>query len=58
MKSNFNFSEAAFNDITKVFNKSEISLFKIKKHLGLLVEIELQIYDMCVNSCCIFTETL
>ena len=58
MKSNFNFSEAAFNDITKVFNKSEISLFKIKKHLGLLVGIEPQIYDMCVNSCCAFTGAL
>ena len=50
MKSNFNFSEAAFNDIIKVFNKSEISLFKIKKHLSLLVGIEPQIYDMCINS--------
>ena len=58
MKSNFNFSEAAFNDITKVFNKSEIGLFTIKKHLGLLVGIEPQIYDMCINSCCAFTGAL
>ena len=58
MKSNFNFSEAAFNDIIKVFNKSEISLFKIKKHLGLLVRIEPQIYNICINLCYIFTKAL
>lgn len=56
VKSNFNFSEAAFNDIIKVFrNNCEISLFKIKNKLKLIVGIEPQIYDMCVNSCCAFT---
>lgn len=55
MKSNFNFSEAAFNNIMKAFNKSGISLFKIKKKLCSLVGIEPQIYDMCINSCCAFT---
>jgi hypothetical protein len=58
VKSNFNFSEAAFNEITKVFNKREISFFKIKKHLSLLVGIELQIYDMCINLYCAFTGAL
>jgi hypothetical protein len=58
VKSNFNFSEAAFNNIMKAFNKDGISLFKIKNKLGLLVGIEPQIYDMCVNSCCAFTGVL
>ncbi len=58
MKSNFNFSEAAFNNITKVFDKSKISLFKIKKQLSLLIEIKPQMYNMCINSCYVFTETL
>ena len=58
MKSNFNFSEAAFNDIAKAFNRNGISLFKIKKQLGLIIGIEPQIYDMCVNSCCAFTGVL
>jgi hypothetical protein len=57
VKSNFNFSEAAFNNIMKAFRKESetLSLFKIKNKLNSLVGIESQIYDMCVNSCCTFT---
>ena len=56
IKSNFNFSEAAFKNIMKAFRKkSEISLSKIKNKLRSLVGIEPQIYDICVNSCCAFT---
>ena len=61
VKSNFNFSEAAFNNIMKAFDKehNNISLYKIKKHLSLLVpEIEAQSYDMCINSCSAFTGIL
>ena len=54
MKSNFNFSEAAFNNILKAFNRDKISLNKIKKILGSIVGIEPKIYDMCINSCCAF----
>ena len=46
VKSNFNFSEVTFNDIIKALNRNGISLFKIKKQLGLLIGIEPQIYDM------------
>jgi hypothetical protein len=58
VKSNFNFSEVAFNNIYKVFDKNEISLNKIKKTLGSIVGIEPKIYDMCVNSCCAFVGVL
>ncbi|CAB5395535.1 unnamed protein product [Rhizophagus irregularis] len=33
VKSNFNFSEAAFNNIYKAFNRNKMSLNKIKKYL-------------------------
>ncbi|UZO21338.1 uncharacterized protein OCT59_013734 [Rhizophagus irregularis] len=58
VKSNFNFSEAAFNNIYKAFNRNKMSLNKIKKILGSIVGIEPKIYDMCVNSCCAFVGVL
>ncbi|GES80728.1 hypothetical protein RCL_jg90.t1 [Rhizophagus clarus] len=58
VKSNFNFSEAAFNNIYKVFNRNKMSFNKIKKILGSIVGIEPKIYDMCVNSCCAFVGVL
>ncbi|CAB5367220.1 unnamed protein product [Rhizophagus irregularis] len=58
VKSNFNFSEAAFNNIYKAFNRNKMSLNKIKKILCLIVGIEPKIYDMCVNSCCAFVGVL
>ncbi|GES95129.1 transposase domain-containing protein [Rhizophagus clarus] len=58
VKSNFNFSEAAFKNIYKVFNRNKMSFNKIKKILGSIVGIELKIYDMCVNSCCAFVGVL
>ncbi|GBB96184.1 hypothetical protein RclHR1_00270030 [Rhizophagus clarus] len=58
VKSNFNFSKAAFNNIYKVFNRNKMSFNKIKKILGSIVGIEPKIYDMCTNSCCAFVEVL
>jgi hypothetical protein len=58
VKSNFNFSEAAFNNIYKAFNRNEISFNKIKKILSSIVGIEPKLYDMCVNSCCAFVGVL
>ncbi|GES73580.1 hypothetical protein GLOIN_2v1812804 [Rhizophagus clarus] len=58
VKSNFNFSEAAFNNIYKVFNRNKMSFNKIKKILGSIVGIEPKIYDMCVNLCCAFVGVL
>src|SRR2546429_634672 len=58
VKSIYNFSEAAFNNIMNALNKSKASLLKIKSQLHLLVGIESRIYDMCVNSCCAFTGNL
>jgi len=58
VKSNFNFSEAAFDNIYKAFNRNKMSFNKIKKILGSIVGIEPKIYDMCVNSCCAFVGIL
>jgi hypothetical protein len=58
VKSNFNFSEAAFNNIYKAFNRNKISFNKVKKMLGLIVGIEPKKYDICVNSCCVFVGVL
>ncbi|PKY57682.1 hypothetical protein RhiirA4_292556, partial [Rhizophagus irregularis] len=58
VKSNFNFSEAAFNNIYKAFNRNKISFNKVKRKLGSIVGIEPKIYDMCVNSCCAFVGVL
>ncbi|GET00247.1 transposase domain-containing protein [Rhizophagus clarus] len=58
VKSNFNFSEAVFNNIYKVFNRNKMSFNKIKKILGSIVEIEPKIYNMCVNSYCAFVGVL
>ncbi|GET00069.1 transposase domain-containing protein [Rhizophagus clarus] len=58
VKSNFNFSKAAFNNIYKVFNRNKMSFNKIKKILGSIVGIEPKIYDMCVNLCCAFVGVL
>ena len=58
VKSNFNFSEAAFNNIYKAFNRNKISFNKVKQMLSSIVGIEPKIYDMCVNSCCAFVGVL
>jgi hypothetical protein len=58
VKSNFNFSEAAFNNIYKAFDRNKISFNKVKKMLGSIVGIEPKIYDICVNSCCTFVGVL
>ncbi|GET50952.1 transposase domain-containing protein [Rhizophagus irregularis DAOM 181602=DAOM 197198] len=46
VKSNFNFSEAAFNNIYKAFNRNKISFNKVKRKLGSIVGIEPKIYDI------------
>ena len=55
IKNKHNLSNAAFNDILKVYGKSEPSLYLAQKKLADLVNIEPIFVPMCVNSCCAFT---
>jgi len=51
LKSLHNFTEAAYNDIIKVFAKKNLSLYKVKKSLEKLMGLVSIFYDMCENSC-------
>ena len=56
LKSLYNFTESAYNDIMKVFITSNISLYKVKKYLKEITELVPVFYDMCENSCICYTE--
>src|SRR6266498_1846781 len=51
LKSVYNFTEAAYNDIIKLFANKNISLYKIKKILEEFTGLVLTFYDICENSC-------
>jgi hypothetical protein len=51
LKSLYNFTESAYNDIMKVFATNNLSLYKIKKYLKEITELVPEFYDMCENSC-------
>ncbi|GES83601.1 transposase domain-containing protein [Rhizophagus clarus] len=51
LKSLYNFTESAFDDIMKVFATKNISLYKVKKYLKETTELIPVFYDMCENSC-------
>ena len=55
LKSLYNFMEAAYNDIIKVFAKKNLSLYKVKKSLEKLTGLVPIFYDMCENSCICYT---
>ena len=55
LKSLHNFTEAAYNDIIKVFAKKNLSLYKVKKSLEKLTGLVPIFYDMCENSCICYT---
>jgi hypothetical protein len=55
LKSLHNFTEAAYNDIIKVFAKKNLSLYKAKKSLERLTGLVPIFYDMCENSCICYT---
>ena len=56
LKSLYNFTESAYNDIMKVFTTNNISLYKIKKYLKEITGLVPVFYDMCENSCICYTE--
>jgi hypothetical protein len=55
LKSLYNFTESAYNDIIKVFTTNNLSLYKIKKYLKEITELVPIFYDMCENSCICYT---
>jgi hypothetical protein len=55
LKSLYNFTESAYNDIIKVFTTNNLSLYKIKKYLKEITELVPVFYDMCENSCICYT---
>ena len=55
LKSLYNFTEGAYEDIMKIFTIDNLSLFKVKKYLKNITELEPTFYDMCENSCICYT---
>ena len=55
LKSLYNFTESAFDDIMKVFTTNNVSLYKVKKYLKEETGLVPIFYDMCENSCICYT---
>ena len=55
LKSLYNFTESAYNDILKIFTINNISLYKVKKYLKEITGLIPVFYDMCENSCICYT---
>src|SRR6266542_1408565 len=51
LKSVYNFTEAVYNDIIKLFANENLSLYKVKKILEEFTGLVSTFYDMCENSC-------
>ena len=56
LKTLYNFTESAYDDIMKIFTTNNISLYKVKKYLKNVTELDLTFYDMCDNSYIRYTE--
>src|SRR6266545_4818664 len=57
LKSVYNFTEAAYNDIIKLFANENLSLYKVKKILEEFTRLVPTFYDMCENSCICYIDT-
>src|SRR3954454_14089036 len=55
LKSLYNFTESAYDDIMKIFTTNHMSLYKIKKYLKDETELVPVFYNMCENSCICYT---
>src|SRR5215216_1999139 len=55
LKSLYNFTESAYNDILKILTVNNISLYKVKKYLKEIIGLIPVFYDMCENSCICYT---
>ncbi|CAG8693590.1 6618_t:CDS:2, partial [Funneliformis mosseae] len=58
IKDRYNISDAAFNEILKVLEIPETSIYKLRKFLGKIIPLELNLIDCCVNSYIAFTGEL
>ena len=56
LKTLYNFTESAYDDIMKVFTTNNLSLYKVKKYLIEVTGLVPVFYDMCENSCICYTE--
>jgi hypothetical protein len=56
LKSLYNFTESAYDDIIKIFTTENVSLYKVKTHLKNITGLVPIFYDMCENSCICYTE--
>src|SRR6266496_5497724 len=56
LKSLYNFTEAVYNDIIKLFANKNISLYKVKKILKEFTGFILTFYNICENSCICYTD--
>ena len=55
LKSLYNFTESAYDDIMKIFTTNNVSLYKVKKYLKEITGLAPVFYDMCENSCICYT---
>src|SRR3954467_12093216 len=55
LKSLYNFTESAYNDIMKIFITNNVSLYKAKKYLKETMGLIPTFYDMCENSYICYT---
>src|SRR6266536_5332929 len=55
LKTLYNFTESAYDDIMKIFTTNNLSLYKIKKYLKDITDLVPVFYDMCENSCICYT---
>ena len=55
LKSLYNFTESAYDDIMKIFITNNSSLYKIKKNLKDITGLIPVFYDMYKNSCICYT---
>src|SRR6266542_1924676 len=57
LKSVYNFTKAAYNNIIKLFVNKNLSLYKVKKILKEFTGLVPTFYNMCENSCICYTDT-
>ncbi|CAB4396019.1 unnamed protein product [Rhizophagus irregularis] len=57
VKIEHNLTDEAFQETMMAFNSNPISLHTVKKQLKSIVHIEPIWIDMCLNSCCAYTES-
>jgi hypothetical protein len=55
LKTLYNFTESAYDNIMKIFTTNNTSLYKVKKYLKNIIGLIPVFYDMCENSCICYT---